>query len=32
MLKTDSCDINDCVQQVVELLQEQDIVPVDATD
>lgn len=22
VLKTDSCDVNDCVQQVVELLQE----------
>lgn len=31
MLKTDSCDVNDCVQQVVELLQERDIVPVDAS-
>uniref|UniRef100_A0A2I2YEL2 3'-phosphoadenosine 5'-phosphosulfate synthase 1 n=1 Tax=Gorilla gorilla gorilla TaxID=9595 RepID=A0A2I2YEL2_GORGO len=31
VLKTDSCDVNDCVQQVVELLQERDIVPVDAS-
>lgn len=22
VLKTDSCDVNDCIQQVVELLQE----------
>ncbi|NXU59633.1 PAPS1 synthase, partial [Turnix velox] len=31
VLKTDSCDVNDCIQQVVELLQERDIVPVDAS-
>ncbi|XP_074848085.1 bifunctional 3'-phosphoadenosine 5'-phosphosulfate synthase 1 isoform X2 [Carettochelys insculpta] len=30
VLKTDSCDVNECIQQVVELLQERDIVPVDA--
>ncbi|XP_023616283.1 bifunctional 3'-phosphoadenosine 5'-phosphosulfate synthase 2 [Myotis lucifugus] len=27
VLKTDSCSVSDCVQQVVELLQEQNIVP-----
>eukprot|EP00062_Callorhinchus_milii_P021544 gi/632978420/ref/XP_007905903.1/ PREDICTED: bifunctional 3'-phosphoadenosine 5'-phosphosulfate synthase 1 [Callorhinchus milii] len=30
VLKTDVCSVNECVQQVVELLQERDIVPVDA--
>lgn len=31
VLKTDSCDVNDHVQQVMELLQELDTVPVHAT-
>ncbi|XP_038648915.1 bifunctional 3'-phosphoadenosine 5'-phosphosulfate synthase 1 [Scyliorhinus canicula] len=30
VLKTDVCSVNECVQQVIELLQERDIVPVDA--
>lgn len=30
VLKTDLCNVNECIQQVVDLLQERDIVPVDA--
>ncbi|XP_069781860.1 bifunctional 3'-phosphoadenosine 5'-phosphosulfate synthase 1 [Narcine bancroftii] len=30
VLKTDVCSVNECVQQVIELLQERDIVPVDS--
>uniref|UniRef100_A0AAV2LLA0 Sulfate adenylyltransferase n=1 Tax=Knipowitschia caucasica TaxID=637954 RepID=A0AAV2LLA0_KNICA len=30
VLKTDSCSVNECIQQVVDLLQERDIVPIDA--
>uniref|UniRef100_A0A672KQ09 Bifunctional 3'-phosphoadenosine 5'-phosphosulfate synthase 1 n=1 Tax=Sinocyclocheilus grahami TaxID=75366 RepID=A0A672KQ09_SINGR len=31
VLKTDSCNVNDCIQQLLDLLQERDIVPVDAS-
>uniref|UniRef100_A0A669C095 3'-phosphoadenosine 5'-phosphosulfate synthase 1 n=1 Tax=Oreochromis niloticus TaxID=8128 RepID=A0A669C095_ORENI len=31
VLKTDSCNVNECIQQLVDLLQERDIVPVDAS-
>uniref|UniRef100_A0A3B5KHC0 3'-phosphoadenosine 5'-phosphosulfate synthase 1 n=1 Tax=Takifugu rubripes TaxID=31033 RepID=A0A3B5KHC0_TAKRU len=31
VLKTDSCSVNECIQQLVDLLQERDIVPVDAS-
>ncbi|MBN3326126.1 PAPS1 synthase, partial [Atractosteus spatula] len=31
VLKTDSCSVNECIQQVIDLLQERDIVPVDAS-
>ncbi|XP_054635887.1 bifunctional 3'-phosphoadenosine 5'-phosphosulfate synthase 1 [Dunckerocampus dactyliophorus] len=31
VLKTDMCSVNECIQQLVDLLQEKDIVPVDAT-
>ncbi|KAF5890616.1 Bifunctional 3'-phosphoadenosine 5'-phosphosulfate synthase 1, partial [Clarias magur] len=31
VLKTDSCSVNECIQQLLDLLQERDIVPVDAT-
>ncbi|RXM34693.1 Bifunctional 3'-phosphoadenosine 5'-phosphosulfate synthase 1 [Acipenser ruthenus] len=31
VLKTDSCGVNECIQQVIDLLQEKDIVPVDAS-
>uniref|UniRef100_A0A8C5N4Y4 Uncharacterized protein n=1 Tax=Gouania willdenowi TaxID=441366 RepID=A0A8C5N4Y4_GOUWI len=31
VLKTDHCSVNECIQQVVDLLQERDIVPVDAS-
>uniref|UniRef100_A0A672LKD7 Uncharacterized protein n=1 Tax=Sinocyclocheilus grahami TaxID=75366 RepID=A0A672LKD7_SINGR len=31
VLKTDSCSVNECIQQLLDLLQERDIVPVDAS-
>ncbi|XP_074553373.1 bifunctional 3'-phosphoadenosine 5'-phosphosulfate synthase 1 [Halichoeres trimaculatus] len=31
VLKTDFCSVNECIQQVIDLLQERDIVPVDAS-
>lgn len=31
VLKTDSCSVNDCIQQLIDLLQERDIVPVDGS-
>ncbi|KAI3352387.1 hypothetical protein L3Q82_005353 [Scortum barcoo] len=31
VLKTDSCSVNECIQQLIDLLQERDIVPVDAS-
>uniref|UniRef100_A0A9J8CU97 3'-phosphoadenosine 5'-phosphosulfate synthase 1 n=2 Tax=Cyprinus carpio TaxID=7962 RepID=A0A9J8CU97_CYPCA len=31
VLKTDSCNVNECIQQLLDLLQERDIVPVDAS-
>uniref|UniRef100_A0A671WZG1 3'-phosphoadenosine 5'-phosphosulfate synthase 1 n=1 Tax=Sparus aurata TaxID=8175 RepID=A0A671WZG1_SPAAU len=31
VLKTDTCSVNECIQQLVDLLQERDIVPVDAS-
>ncbi|KAJ1161476.1 hypothetical protein NDU88_001961 [Pleurodeles waltl] len=31
VLKTESCEVNDYIQQVLELLQERDIVRVDAS-
>uniref|UniRef100_A0A8D3DL62 3'-phosphoadenosine 5'-phosphosulfate synthase 1 n=1 Tax=Scophthalmus maximus TaxID=52904 RepID=A0A8D3DL62_SCOMX len=31
VLKTDSCSVNDCIQQLIDLLQQKDIVPVDAS-
>uniref|UniRef100_A0A8C6TMS1 3'-phosphoadenosine 5'-phosphosulfate synthase 1 n=1 Tax=Neogobius melanostomus TaxID=47308 RepID=A0A8C6TMS1_9GOBI len=30
VLKTDSCNVNECIQQLVDLLQERDIVPIDS--
>ncbi|KAK2817142.1 hypothetical protein Q5P01_025333 [Channa striata] len=30
VLKTDSCSVNECIQQLIDLLQERDIVPIDA--
>ncbi|XP_041942591.1 bifunctional 3'-phosphoadenosine 5'-phosphosulfate synthase 1 isoform X1 [Alosa sapidissima] len=31
VLKTDSCSVNECIQQLLDLLQEKDIVPIDAS-
>uniref|UniRef100_A0AAY5KV01 Uncharacterized protein n=1 Tax=Esox lucius TaxID=8010 RepID=A0AAY5KV01_ESOLU len=31
VLKTDSCSVNESIQQLIDLLQEKDIVPVDAS-
>uniref|UniRef100_A0A8C5AF94 3'-phosphoadenosine 5'-phosphosulfate synthase 1 n=1 Tax=Gadus morhua TaxID=8049 RepID=A0A8C5AF94_GADMO len=31
VLKTDSCSLNECIQQLIDLLQERDIVPVDGS-
>ncbi|XP_075947449.1 bifunctional 3'-phosphoadenosine 5'-phosphosulfate synthase 1 [Anarhichas minor] len=31
VLKTDSCSVNESIQQLVDLLQERDIVPIDAS-